>query len=225
MVGFSLAHGYGAILLIFPLLLVVWALMVILLVVRSKIRKFHVARSTWIFLGAAIILFGLLELPDGFWQTVFARQMAASPRAGDLLVYAAYRGDLLTVKALISHGVPIDATDHADWRTALHSAALTGDVKIVRYLVSRGANVNSIDRSGDSPLELADTRGQKQVAEFLAQQGAKQIRGNQVQREKARQDKVKEASDKLDREEAADPKIQEAIRKAEQENQRQPSSH
>jgi len=35
--------------------------------------------------------------------------MASSPRAGDLLVYAAYDRDFRTVKAMLSHGVTIRA--------------------------------------------------------------------------------------------------------------------
>ncbi len=35
--------------------------------------------------------------------------MASSPRAADLLIYAAYDKDLRTVKAMLSHGVGISA--------------------------------------------------------------------------------------------------------------------
>ena len=142
-------------------------------------------------------MFGLESLPDGFWQTVFASRMAGSPRAGDLLLYAAYRGDLSTVRALITHGVPADAKDHTSWRTALHGAAAKGDTKTIQYLLSQGAHVNALDRSGDSPLELADENGQETAAKFLVAHGAQRIRGDEAQHRKAIDDEVKEDIEQL----------------------------
>lgn len=222
MVGFSLAHGYGGILFIFPFLLILWTAAVAVLTVRSLIKKNEIATRRWIGLGLGVALFVLMTMPEGFWQRVFVSQMAASPRAGDLLVYAAYRGDLGTVKALISHGVPIDAADHGDWRTAVHAAAVGNDVQALGYLISAGANVNALDRAGDSPLEIAFSRGQEKSAQFLTEHGAKRVRGDDAQHQKAINDKVREDIDVLDRAEASDKKLQEDIRKAEsdEENQR-----
>jgi hypothetical protein len=140
--------------------------------------------------------------------------MAASPRAGDILVYAAYRGDLGVVRGLISHGVPVNATDRADWRTALHAAAVGGDLLTLRYLISQGADTNALDRSGDSPLELAASRGRKESANFLREHGAQRIRGDEAQHQKAIRDKVQEDIEELNRSEAADKKLQELIKKS-----------
>ena len=122
-----------------------------MLTLRSKIKKMEIAPARWAALGLVVLLLALGELPDGFWQRVFIRRMAASPRAGDLLVYAAYRSDFGTVRAFILHGVPVDAIDHSEWRTALHGAAVKGDTQTLRYLVSKGANINALDRSADRP--------------------------------------------------------------------------
>jgi hypothetical protein len=205
MVGYSLAHGPSAVLLLFPFLLVIWTAAVIVLTVRSRIRKSQIAPTRWAALGLAVSLLALGELPDSFWQRVFITRMAASPRAGDLLVYAAYRGDLGTVRAFVSHGVPVDATDHADWRTALHGAAVKGDTQTLRYLASEGANINAVDRSGDSPLELAASRGNDEAAKFLIECGAKRIRGDEAQRQKAIHDEVQEDIGELDRGEGMQP--------------------
>src|SRR6478736_8674179 len=43
MVGFSLAHGGGAVLLLFPLLLIIWTVVVIVLTVLSWVRKNRIA--------------------------------------------------------------------------------------------------------------------------------------------------------------------------------------
>jgi len=165
--------------------------------------------------GLVALLLLLMALPQGFWETIFASQMAASPRAGDILVYAAYRGDLRTVKALLAHGVPVGAIEHAEWRTALHAAAVAGDVPMLRYLLSQGSDINALDRSGDSPLEVADSRGLEASARFLQKQGAKRIRGDEAQHQKAIHDQVQEEIERLDRAVAGDKKIQDAIKKAE----------
>jgi len=194
MVGFSLAHGTGAILFVFPLLLLIWTSVVIVLTLRSKIKKREIVPIRLAALVLAVSLLVLGELPDGFWQ-----RMATSPRAGDLLVYAAYRGDLGTVREFILHGVPVDAIDHAEWRTALHGAAVKGDTQTLRYLASKGANINALDRFGDSPLELAASRGNQKAAEFLIERGAKRIRGDEPQRQQAIHDIVQDDIRQLNR--------------------------
>ena len=198
MVGFSLAHGAGAILLVFPLLLVGWMFVVILLTARSWIRKNRIAVVRWVVLALTLTLVVIGELPDGFWQRLFITRMAASPRAGDLLVYAAYRGDLGTVRGLVSRGVPVDANDRGDWDTAMHGAAVKGDLPTLRYLVSRGANINALNRSGDSPAERAASANRADALKFLTEIGAKRIRGTDEQRKKASYDKVREDMERAD---------------------------
>jgi hypothetical protein len=188
--GYSLAHGYGAILFLFPMLLVVWSAIVVVLTIRSRIRKNQITPTRWVALGLVAALLVVGALPDGFWQRVFISRMAASSYAGDLLMYAAARGDFSTVRAFVSRGVPVDATDHAYKETALHAVAASGNLKIIGFLVSQGANVNALDRYGDSPLELAASQGHDEAAKFLSERGAKRIRGDEAQRRKAIQEEV-----------------------------------
>jgi hypothetical protein len=225
MVGFSLAHGSASILLLAPILLFLWTAVVAVLTVRSLIRKNRIAMQRWAGLGLVVSLFVLIGLPVGFWQRVFISRMAASPRAGDLLLYAAYRGDLSTVRGLVSHGAPVDATDHATWRTAMHGAAAKGDLPILRYMVSQKANINALDRSGDSPLELAASANRIEAIQFLTESGAKRIRGDEAQRKKALDGQVQESIEELDRGEAADKKLQEDIKRATQDEETQSSGH
>lgn len=199
MVGFSLAHGPGAILFLAPLLLALWALVALVHIVANLIRRRATHTRTYVAFGSALLLFGLLSVPSGAWQRLFIRQMASSPRAGDLLVYAASTKDFRTVKAMLSHGVSIGATDRSDWRTALHAAANAGDMRTVRFLVSNGADVNALDRAGDSPAELADSRGHQECASFLQEHGGKLIRGDEAQHQKAIDDKVREDIDEMNR--------------------------
>ena len=118
--------------------------------------------------------------------------MASSPRAADLLIYAAYDRDFRTVEALLSHGVPVTATDHHEGRTALHAAAIAGDLRSVRFLVSNGADVNALDRAGDSPAELAASRGHQDCVSFLQERGGKIVRGDEAQHQKAIHDRVED---------------------------------
>lgn len=225
MVGFSLAHGVGAILLVFPLLLFIWLIAVAGLTIRSLIKKHRITAVRWAALTFAVLIIFVGELPEGYWERMFISRMAASPRKGDLLVYATYRGDFGTVRDLISHGVPVDATDHADWKTAMHGAAQKGDLRTLRYLVSKGADINALDRSGDSPLELASSAGEAEAVQFLTEHGAKRVRGDDAQRQKAVEDRVREATEELDREEAADKNLQKDIKKAEQEEEQRPPTN
>jgi len=83
----------------------------------------------------------------------------------------------------------------------MHGAAIKGDTRILGFLVSKGGNINAVDRYGDSPLELAASRGNDKAAAFLTEQGAKRIRGDNEQRQKAVHDKVQEDIEQLDRSE------------------------
>jgi hypothetical protein len=198
MVGFSLAHGLGGILLMFPFVLVLWAIVVVILTIRSRLRNNRIARTRWVGLSLVVLLFVILALPDGFWEKAFISRMAASPGSGDLLMTAAAQGDFSTVNAFVSHGVPVDATDHFYKMTALHAAAAKGDLKIINFLVSQGANVNVLDRDGDSPLELAATNGHNDAANFLSNRGAKRVRGDEAQRKRAIQEEVDESTKSLE---------------------------
>src|SRR5580700_141024 len=66
MVGFSLAHGPGALLLLFPILLLIWISVAAVVTVGAMLRKRQVGATRWIILGLAISLLLVGELPDGF---------------------------------------------------------------------------------------------------------------------------------------------------------------
>jgi hypothetical protein len=197
MVGFSLAHGSGAVLLLFPVLLFVWTIVVLALSVWSLIRRRQVSRTQWAGIGVSVLLLLLGSLPEGFWQRAFISRMAASQHSGDLLFYAACRGDLGTVQGLLTRGVPVNGTDRAYWKTALHCAASGGDTRILRYLVAKGANVNAVDRAGDSPLELAISNHQDAATKLLVELGAKRIQGSEEHKQKAIHDQVQEDIESL----------------------------
>ena len=198
MVGFSLAHGSYAVLLLAPFLLALWGAIALVLIVVNLFKKRRTDKPTFIVFGLAVLLLSVDFVPSGFWQRFFIREMASSPRAADLLISAAYEKDFRTVKAMLAHGVPITATDHHEWRTVLHAAAIAGDLRTVRFLVANGADVNSIDRAGDSPAELAASRGHQDCMTFLQAHGGKRISGDEAQHQKAIHDEVQDDIKEMD---------------------------
>jgi hypothetical protein len=199
MVGFSLAHGVGAILFFAPILLVLWTAAALVMIVIDLVKRRKLDTATFAGFGISLLLFGLLSVPAGIWQRLFIRQMVSSPRVGDLIVYAANHRDFRTVQAMLSHGVSVSVTDHHEWRTALHAAAIAGNLRTIQLLVSMGANVNALDRAGDSPTELAASQRHNDCVAFLEEHGGKRIRGDEAQHQKAIHDEVADDIDEMNR--------------------------
>lgn len=82
------------------------------------------------------------------------------------MCFAAYNGDLLTLRELVASGAPIDLPDF-DGRTPLHVAAAEGHVPIVKYLLDKGAYPGCVDRWGRSPLMEAMSENQKTIVSML----------------------------------------------------------
>jgi hypothetical protein len=184
MIGFSLAHGPGALLFLFPLALFVWLLASACTVIVWKAKRKVVPNRSWIALGSAVLALGLLSLPQGFWNVIFVGKMAASPRAPELLVYAAGEGEDRVVRGLLQRGVPIDARDR-EGNTPLHFAAGAGRTELVGYLIGKGTDVNAVNLYGDSPLERASANHRMDVVQVLSEHGGKDIKGDAEQRDRA----------------------------------------
>ncbi len=191
MVGFSLAHGQGALLLFSPALLILWILLVVVALVWTLATRRRIARATWFDLGLAALVGAILAIPYGAWQRLFVDRLVAGPYAGEFMTDAAATGDLSMVQALLAHGAPVNVTNRAG-QTGLHAAAVGNRVEVLALLVSKKATLDALDRYGDSPLEAAASAGSGEAAKFLEAQGAHQIRGTDAQRQKATEDIVRE---------------------------------
>ena len=189
MIGFSLAHGAGALLFVAPVCLLLWILACLCTAIAWKIRKKNVQRETWIALGAAALVLMILLIPSNFWDRIFIGKLASSSHSAEFLIRAAGSGEQGIVKALLERGISPNATDRQG-NTALHSAAAMGRTEIVVYLMDKGADVNAVNLYGDSPLERASANHQQQVIQFLSAKGAKDIRGDEAQRQRASQEIV-----------------------------------
>ncbi|KNC51381.1 NAD-specific glutamate dehydrogenase [Thecamonas trahens ATCC 50062] len=87
------------------------------------------------------------------------------------LCWHSSRGDINALRALVSHGVDINAADY-DARSALHLAASEGRLEAVKFLVKNGAAVNVTDRFGSSPV-LDSIKGQHpETTKYLLGHGA-----------------------------------------------------
>ena len=143
MVGFSLAHGYYAPLLLSPVLLAIWILVTAIAVLIWKLRHHTITRPTWITLTVAILTLGILSIPQSFYDRIFVAKLAVSPKVNEFLPYSAVEGNEGVTRALINRGVPVDIRNH-DGATALHAAAGTGQATLATFLLDHGADPNAL---------------------------------------------------------------------------------
>jgi len=112
-----------------------------------------------------------------------ALELGTSPRNitsrydGTALIAAAHLGHDEVVSVLIAAGAPLDHVNNLGW-TALIESIVLGDggprhVATLRALVQAGANVNLGDRSGTTPLTLAQGRGYNEMVVILTNAGAR----------------------------------------------------
>jgi hypothetical protein len=181
-IGFSFLHGSGAILVFFPLVLVLWLAASLLFTLQRLLRRRSLSPLSVIIMVLSIGLLWVLWLPYGFWQRSFISRLTSGPHAAKFLVYDAAVGDLATVEALIAHGTPVDLRDGG--QTALHGAAVAGQTEVIKYLIAAGADVNATDRFGVSPLDVAISENHKETAAYLSDHGGKTTRGADDKRAK-----------------------------------------
>jgi len=83
------------------------------------------------------------------------------------LLFAASKGDLLTIKNMFLQGQNLNECDY-DGRTALHVAAAEGHLDCVRFLVETAqVNCDCHDRWGFTPMDEASRFGHTEVLKLL----------------------------------------------------------
>jgi len=95
---------------------------------------------------------------------------------GTALIAAAHLGHVDVVRELIRAGAPLDHVNNLGW-TALIESIVLGDggprhIATLEALVNAGANVNIADRGGTAPLQLATSRGYREMVVLLEKAGA-----------------------------------------------------
>jgi len=90
---------------------------------------------------------------------------------GTPLQYAAAKGHVEVVRALIKHDAKIDAVD-ANGRTPLIWAAMQGQTEAARLLLDATANIGAANDGGWTPLHYAMSYGHRETAQLLLKRGA-----------------------------------------------------
>jgi ankyrin repeat protein len=105
-----------------------------------------------------------------------ARQVT-SRYDGTALIAAAHLGHAGVVRQLIAAGAPLDHVNNLHW-TALIESIVLGDggrrhQETLQALVGAGANLQLADRQGQTPLQLAKSRGYPAMVKMLELAGAR----------------------------------------------------
>jgi len=133
MVGFTLMHTVGIVLIPAVLASLIWAAATVIVPVFNK--KWNLANVGG---GLLVVVFvGVASLPYGFWVKAFAARIASGPHAADFLVHMAALGELSAVKALLEQGVPVNESNHQGLR-AIEAAENAKQPEVRVYLESRG---------------------------------------------------------------------------------------
>lgn len=111
-----------------------------------------------------------LEERSEEWYRLQEAKMETEP--GKLLLWAAEKNRLSTLRRLLSERAALVNTRDADAYTPLHRAAYGGHLDAVRELVARGADVHAETLDGWTPLHSACRWNRARVAAFLLQHDA-----------------------------------------------------
>src|SRR5688572_12999323 len=96
---------------------------------------------------------------------------------GTALIAAAHLGHDGVVRQLIAAGAPLDHVNNLHW-TAVIEAIVLGDgggrhQATLKALLAAGANATLTDRQGNTPLQLARSRGYGEMVKMLEAAGAR----------------------------------------------------
>ncbi|MDP2819073.1 MAG: ankyrin repeat domain-containing protein [Polaromonas sp.] len=105
-----------------------------------------------------------------------ARQVT-SRYDGTALIAAAHLGHDGVVKQLIAAGAPLDHVNNLHWTAAIEAVVLgDGGARhkvTLKALIDAGARLQLTDRQGNTPLQLARSRGYTAMVQMLEKAGAR----------------------------------------------------
>src|SRR5258706_2220125 len=87
---------------------------------------------------------------------------------------AGRHGDI--AKLLLDHGASANARQHGGW-TPLHAAAQNGDLEMARALLASGADVGARADNNQTALDLALTKAQQAMVDFLESKWSTPVSG------------------------------------------------
>jgi len=93
--------------------------------------------------------------------------------SGESIVEAAKKGDLQTVKTILSkEPSKLDATDKNNY-TSLHWACMRAHWDVVKYLIERGADLNVVGGDGGTQINWAVHHDNVPIIKLMVEKGAK----------------------------------------------------
>jgi ankyrin repeat protein len=87
------------------------------------------------------------------------------------LHFAAGMGKVEVAETLIKNGAKVDAKDSYYQFTPLHEAAKNKHKAVAELLIAKGADVNAVSKRDGTPLDLAVSKGNEELAELLRKHG------------------------------------------------------
>ena len=104
-------------------------------------------------------------------------KLTTSRYDGTALIAAAHLGHDGVVRQLIAAGAPLDQVNNLHWTAVIESIVLgNGGARhqaTLKALIEAGANLQLTDRQGNTPLQLARSRGYGEMVKMLEKAGAK----------------------------------------------------
>ncbi|MGB6867181.1 MAG: ankyrin repeat domain-containing protein [Candidatus Aminicenantaceae bacterium] len=104
---------------------------------------------------------------DVIFQSMTLLHLAAFSPAGNEAVTELFIAEGLDVNAKCTAEVRVEI----EGVTPLHLAAATGKAAVAEALIRNGAEVNAKDKNGDTPLDLAKSKENEELADLLRKHG------------------------------------------------------
>lgn len=90
---------------------------------------------------------------------------------------AAIKADLAMVKRLVKSGLDINIKGEKEL-TALHLTAYYGQashIRVAKWMLANGADVSLEDYKGNTPLDVAKSRGNKEIAKIIEEAASNSV--------------------------------------------------